>query len=261
MIVLLFVILSILSWASSAPLYRPQLPKQSPLTFLSPFSPLSAPSSPSSSPSSSSSSSAVTCGLGNIDLSSLSSTGDWLGLASDYTEIYYLSLCSPAGVANLWCALNDNTRNATFCQVDPGNPASTFKIIQPSATGDSPLFVWSWFNGKNSSDGILLTSKSGDTCPNRQPRTGVIHFVCLGKNSTYNAGLPSYTSSAPLPTNNMLGEVVEATQCVYNTTAATPLLCNKDTTTFYEPDQEYVKKVQEIKMQQNQASMTRKQKY
>jgi len=146
---------------------------------------------------------AAPCGIGSYDFSSLMSKSDWVGLDDNYSEIYYLALCST--VKNLWCTLNSNTRGVQGCQVNAGDPASTFSVMGGNASQTS----WTYTNQKNASGGITFTSATGEGsggCPDGKPRTTIGNLVCGN-------------------TTGVISRITENPTCTYTMLLPTSMLC------------------------------------
>lgn len=127
-----------------------------------------------------------------------------------------------------WSLINQSTNNSpTFCycssQVAAGDTSSTFSI----SNNDQSAATWSYINGKDATNGIQMTSATGDKCPNGKARTGIAQFVC-GKST------------------GVITAITENPTCTYTLTVPTDMLCTQDSVPF-EMDPEYVKKVQHMR--------------
>jgi len=147
------------------------------------------------------STSAATCGIDNYDFTSIGKS-DYYGFATDYSEIYYLRLCST--VQNLWCQLNSNTADSMVCQVNGGDTSSTFNI----ANNDTSSLKWSYVQSGNASAGVNFQSQTGEYCGPTGHNRALAGTILCGN------------------TTGTLFPVVENPTCTYNLILTSPLICS-----------------------------------
>jgi len=148
------------------------------------------------------------CGIGKYDFSTLTAKGDWVGLSDDYTEIYYLNLCST--VKSMFCTLNSNTAKVQVCQVSSGDTSGTYSVMSE----DSSATKWSYINGRDGTDGIQFSAQTGEPGGCRSNGASIGKIICGN-------------------TTGIISEIVENPQCTYTLTIPTPMVCSGTET----PDQ------------------------